>query len=1313
MKKILSNSLSIILSISIALSGSSISASAQEDASTVDQAAWLVNDAVEIDSTSPYEAESAPETVIMESAADPGSSSTESIDADEVMITDITESDGEMFLDDNNVNQTIINDDTLSDADAASSGDMIISLSEEDYAMESENDAVMPDASNVTENLGAATGVMFSQFLSQAVVKTGTEAISLNSEGTVTGQLYTLTNSTKLYLYVSGSGTDILKDLNATSYSAYVSEITDIIIEEGIINIGVNSTKPDQSVNSVFSSCSSLTTVHFPSTLRQIGNSAFQGCSKLTSVTFSAGTKLQSIGSHAFHGCGFSAFDIPSPAAANSIIDSSAFAYCNNLAMFSVPAGIKVIGENAFIGCAKLDTVIMPVSLTKIGASIFNPGTIKYVYYTGASSKWKKIDIQAGNERWNPDKVIFGVKNVTGITITDGEDYYPIINDNMTSSTQLESMQVTITPADAVNKNITVTTSNSGVVSISPTTGKADSDGNFRVVLTIRKQTFNNTVKSRTATVRFTTSDGGYYAECVVLIKGKDTAEAPTLDGLAGAPTTTQTSKLPSVTMYEGERHCLTSATPDAQIFYTFDKAVTQSNRWASAIVYDSATGYYKVDESYTNKYKYTIYEYTDALVGGKTPGFATTFNATPMYVIAIKKDMNFSSFTSGTFAVSYPGPKVVISEQGDILDEDLPSGGVSAVPAKDVWIPEWQLRDSEKSRIYNGNNITIKNLRVYYGNELLSSGVDYAVTYSNNINAGDMGEDYATAPCVKVKLTGNYSGAKDFRFTIHPRSLKDVAYSFTQLYLPKQDVAQTPDLNITADGLSLEMKKDYTIYYSPLSGTESATYLTAIPANSEGYFAARITGIGNYCDTIFIPTGGDKIPIYIYAIEEDAVQVPISKATVGKIPSMAVADASAFDPMDFDQFPVYYLKNKISTYAYTAAIKNNTRPGTATIVLTGTGRTFYVGEQKTCFVGTRSITFKVTGTPMNSKPIVIYYNNKAITNAYPNDKVYTGSEITLADKLKVIDTSVSKVMEEGIDYSIAYSNNVKAGTATITFTGMGTYVSSTKRVFSIKKRELTESMISFPQKDYDYSSTGVKPTVVVSIGDVTLRENTDYTLSYPKNKKVGAYEITIKPKGSLSGSKIIKGYNINKVPISDCQISVPDRTATNKPGSDMSTPTIYDRYGKRLSPGKDYSKSFIYTYAEDTMITRNNRLILATKDEEVEKSDIVYKGSSIKITVNGLGNYTQSISAVYRIAKTNLSTLKFSIDPQPYTGYAIQPGKSQISISGFNSKYDEAKAYDIVSYGENTKAGTGTIVIKGINDYAGTMTLKFTISKR
>lgn len=66
------------------------------------------------------------------------------------------------------------------------------------------------------------------------------------------------------------------------------------------------------------------------------------------------------------------------------------------------------------------------------------------------------------------------------------------------------------------------------------------------------------------------------------------------------------------------------------------------------------------------------------------------------------------------------------------------------------------------------------------------------------------------------------------------------------------------------------------------------------------------------------------------------------------------------------------------------------------------------------------------------------------------SDQAYTGSQIKLKPTLKY----GSKVLKEGTDYTLAYKNNINAGTATITITGKGNYSGTKTVTFKIKTKE-------------------------------------------------------------------------------------------------------------------------------------------------------------------------------------------------------------------------------------------------------------------
>ena len=120
--------------------------------------------------------------------------------------------------------------------------------------------------------------------------------------------------------------------------------------------------------------CSSLTSVHFPSTLSTISDNAFSGCRSLSSVDFP--NSVKSIGenaffaNHAFTACsGLTSVFIP-----NSITNIGEYAFygCSSLTSITIPNSVTTIGGCAFNGCSSLTSVNIPNSVTTIGSATFS-----------------------------------------------------------------------------------------------------------------------------------------------------------------------------------------------------------------------------------------------------------------------------------------------------------------------------------------------------------------------------------------------------------------------------------------------------------------------------------------------------------------------------------------------------------------------------------------------------------------------------------------------------------------------------------------------------------------------------------------------------------------------------------------------------------------------------------------------------------------------------------------------------------------------------------------------------------------------------
>ena len=103
--------------------------------------------------------------------------------------------------------------------------------------------------------------------------------------------------------------------------------------------------------------------------------------------------------------------------------------------------------------------------------------------------------------------------------------------------------------------------------------------------------------------------------------------------------------------------------------------------------------------------------------------------------------------------------------------------------------------------------------------------------------------------------------------------------------------------------------------------------------------------------------------------------------------------------------------------------------------------------------------------------------------------------------------------LEKDKDYELAYSDNIDAGTATITIDGIGQYIGSKDVTFTIDKKKLSS-------KDFSVNTTNVKYTgkSIKKMISSKLTEGKDYKVSYKNNKNPGQATVIISGNGNYTG---------------------------------------------------------------------------------------------------------------------------------------------------------------------------------------------------
>ena len=225
----------------------------------------------------------------------------------------------------------------------------------------------------------------------------------------------------------------------------------------------------------------------------------------------------------------------------------------------------------------------------------------------------------------------------------------------------------------------------------------------------------------------------------------------------------------------------------------------------------------------------------------------------------------------------------------------------------------------------------------------------------------------------------------------------------------------------------------------------------------------------------------------------------------------------------------------------------------------------------------------------------------------------YTGS----AKKPNVTVKDGDYTLVEGKDYTVTYSNNTNAGTATVTVTGKGNYTGSVSKNFTINKasRDVTFNPYHFTRTFGDPDFTIVPTT---SGGGI---------LSYSSN------DISIATVNSSTGKVHIVG--VGKVRIT-ARLS---GSSNYRPASDWYEVTVV---------AKEVAATMIGEIAEQTytgspltpavVVTDGDATLTEETDYTVEYTNNTETGEAT-VTITGKGNYTGTVSTTFTIVadKTTL----------------------------------------------------------------------------
>lgn len=316
-------------------------------------------------------------------------------------------------------------------------------------------------------------------------------------------------------------------------------------------------------------------------------------------------------------------------------------------------------------------------------------------------------------------------------------------------------------------------------------------------------------------------------------------------------------------------------------------------------------------------------------------------------------------------------------------------------------------------------------------------------------------------------------------------------------------------------------------------------------------------------------------------------------------------------------------------------------------------------------------------------------------------DQVYTGSairpEVNVYDSAEG-ETSAYK-LEQGTDYTLGFAGNVKPGnkTATVTVKGKGNYAGSQTVKFTIVQKELTDPDIEISPAKAAFTGSAIRSNPVIIRNGKRLVNGTDYTLTYPQSGSgayisPGTYPVIVTGKGGYRGTvtvyeTITKAVNLSAVTVN----KIKDREYTG---------AVIEPEVKLTYKGRELEKSNDNGLTGDYTISYQNNTNIGTATAVITGVNGYFGTKTVSFKIKGQSIAKAKIVNLQAKRYTGLEThgqdfVSFANDDQPY-----------VTLNGTVLTYsaDNVNGDYTAEYQKAEKAGTATVILKGINGYTGTL---------
>ena len=536
--------------------------------------------------------------------------------------------------------------------------------------------------------------------------------------------------------------------------------------------------------------------------------------------------------------------------------------------------------------------------------------------------------------------------------------------------------------------------------------------------------------------------------------------------------------------------------------------------------------------------------------------------------------------------------------------------------------------------------------------------------------------------------------------------------------------------LNIT----NAEVKLGESLTYNGTEQTQTIASVKVGDVEVTGYTVKNNTGraAGDY--TLTITAGNSN---FTGSVEK---KFNIGKLNIGNA-VITLGESLTYTGLPQTQTIASVKVGELAVDTYDVADAQQVNAGTYTLTVTGTGN----------FTGTAEKEFTIAPKTILDGDVQV--DSRVLT--------YTG-------KAQTPQVTVTGLVRDK-DYTVAYENNVNAGTGKLTVTGQGNYDGKVEKTFTIGKASLT---VTAEDKSVVYGKDAPEFTAAYS-GFVNgedaavLGGALAFECSYTKGSPVTEFGYAITAKGLTSGNYDITfvGGTLSVVR-AEGQVTVAAldaKTYGDAPfaldvdthgsdgavtfeSSDTDVVTVDDAgvvtivnagsavISVKLAKGSNYvaaQTAVTVTVQPKTLttgdvtrpsnvtfdgqphqwqpvVTDGEKTLAENVDYTVsyDKDDFTNVTGPITVTVTGMGNYTGAVARSYKVTPKAILDGDVQVDGQVLT-YTGKAQTPQVTVTGLVRDKDYTVAYE-----NNVNAGTGKLTVTGQGNYDGKVEKTFTIGK-